>query len=331
MKAYVPVYRKLLARAWKTAWQHRGLWVFGFLAGLAQTGAVTNDVLRLAPALEPGSISWTTLEEHWNAFTFGKTMLEGVVTATPQQLWVTIGYFVVTSIVIVLLVLCSQHILLTSAHRAARNKNRLHWRDISGELRSIHLGRLFSINILTRIVTVIVILAGSLLLRDIIASAPEVATIATFAMYLVVLPLTFMLSAIGMNALIHVARENDGILKGLHHSIGFFTQHWLPTMEFAGILFLINMLYTIGLVMAIVILSQLMVAIFAATITSASALLVLFTLSAFAIVAVIVLMFGWMTTFNYCAWTEFVERYVKFPAHARSEHAAAWLHKAFIR
>lgn len=331
MKPYVPVYRKLLARAWNAAWQHRGLWIFGFFAGLAQTGAVTNDILRLAPTLEPGTLSWATLQEQWSSFTFGKTMLEGLAAATPSQVTVTLITTGVSILLALLLILGSQHILLTSAHRASRNKTRISLRSMLRELRGIHLGRLFSIDILARLATLIILLGGSLMLRAILAQTPSIAGIVTFAMYLVVLPLAFAVSAVAMNALIHIVRESKSVGGALHAAIGFTTTHWLPTLEFAAILFLVNILYSFGLLIALVLLSQIMIALFAASITSATVLLMLFALSALAIVALVVGIFGWMTTLNYCAWTEFVERYVKFPAHPRSEHAAAWFHRAFIR
>lgn len=331
MKPYVSVYRKLLARALKAAWFHRGLWFFGFLAGLLQTGAVTNDVLRLAPALQPGTISWQNLEASWNGFTFGKTLLAGLAVGTTEQVLATVLYTVGAAVIFALLVLSSQHLLLTSAHRAAANKKPMHWRDVNRELRTIHIGRLFSLNVLGKIAMLIVILGGGLLLQQLVAVLPGIDALLAFAMYMLVLPLAFAVGAIAMMALVYVTKNNATVFSALRMSGSFVTTHWLATLEYAAILFLINFLFTGLLIVGLVLLAQLLVALFAASVASASLLLILFMFSAVLVVGLIAVVCGFMTTFNYCSWNEFVEKFAKAPAHPRTEHAAAWLRKALVR
>lgn len=332
MAPYVPVYRKLLARAIKAAWQHRLLWLFGFFAGVVQTGAITNDVLRLAPKLAPGAFSWSTLHASWSGFTYGQTFFSALVTGTPAQivgtLLLTFGYVLFC----VILVLIAQHLVLTQVHRSANKKKHRGLKIIASDIRGVHLSRLFAVNALSRLALFIVLLLGALLLRTILTLVPPAANLyASLGVYLLVLPFAFLVNAVGMMTLIHLVRANDGVLASLQKAATLLHRHWLSAVEFSAILFLISFVLTLLMLAGLYLVAAIALALLAAAVGSA-----MFTLVALAISGLMTLFFvlclgGMMTTFNYAAWTEFLERYERLPAHPRSEHAVRHLTRAFSR
>lgn len=331
MNAYVPVFRSVLGNAARAAWRHRGLWLFGFLAGMAQTGAVTNDVLRMAPKLEPGSFSWATLEDAWNGLAFGKAFLAGLITGTPAQVILTILSSAVIILFGILVVVGSQHLVLQGVHRSAKGKSHPGLAGLIRELQHIHIWRILAVDILLWLSTSILLLGGGIALRHIIAAVPNAGTFAAFGTYIVLLPLVFALSSVGMLTLVNIIRHNDTIIGGFHKATTFFAKHWLFTLEFSAILFIINFFVTGVLGVSLLLFAQVLVSIFSAGITSLLTIVGLFAVSALLLVVFIVFVGGMAAIFNYSAWTEFVAHMTKKPTHPRVEHAAVRVRRAIRR
>lgn len=331
MHDYVPVFRSVLAHAAHSAWRHRGLWLFGFLAGLAQTGAVTNDVLRMAPKLEPGALSWSTLEDAWNGLAFGKAFVAGLITGTPGQIALTVISSIVIAFFGVFIICGSQHLVLQGVHRAAKGKDHPGLAGLLRELRHVHVWRIFAVDVLLWLATSILLLGGGIVLRQIIAAVPDARIYAAFGAYLVLLPLVFTLSSIGILTLVKIIRYNDSITGAFHKATTFFSRHWLFTLEFAAILFVVNFFVTAVLAVCFVLFAQVLVSIFSAGITSLLTIVGLFAFSAILLVLFIVFVGGMTTIFNYSAWTEFVARMSKKTAHPRLEHAAARVRRSVRR
>lgn len=331
MNAYVPVFRSVLGNAARAAWRHRGLWLFGFLAGIAQTGAVTNDVLRMAPKLEPGSFSWATLEDAWNGLAFGKAFIAGLITGTPAQIILTVLSSAVIILFGIFVVVGSQHLVLQGVHRSAKGKAHPGLAGLIRELQHIHIWRIFAVDVLLWLATSILLLGGGIALRHIIAAVPDARIFAAFGTYIILLPVVFMLSSVGMLTLVKIIRHNDTIIGAFHKATTFFAKHWLFTLEFSAILFIINFFVTAVLAVSILLFAQVLVSIFSAGITSLLTIVGVFALTAILLVLFIVFIGGMATIFNYSAWTEFVARIAKKPAHPRIEHAAARARRAVRR
>lgn len=323
MNPYAPVFRTVLSNAARAAWQHRGLWLFGFLAGIAQTGAVTNDVLRMAPKLEPGALSWSTLEDAWNGLAFGKAFIAGLMTGTPLQVALTAVSAVIIMLVAVVMVCSAQHLVLAGVHRAAKGKRHPGFAGLLRELQHIHVWRIFAVDVLLWLATSILLLGGGLVLRQLLTAVPDARLFAAFGAYLILLPLVFTLSSVGILTLVHIIRHDDTIIGAFHKAATFFHKHWLFTLEFAAVLFVINFVITAVLATCFVLFAQVLLSVFSVGITSPIVIAGLFAFSAILLVIFIVFVGGMTTIFNYSAWTEFVARLTKKTAHPRLEHAAA--------
>lgn len=323
MHDYIPVFPSVLGRAARATWRHKGLWLFGFLAGIAQTGAVTNDVLRMAPKLEPGTFSWQTLEDAWNGLVFGKAFISGLITGSPAQIILTLLACVVFVLLSVLVIVGSQHLILQGAHRHAKNRPHTGLAGLVRELQHLHLWRITAVDILLWLATSLVLVGGGVLMRNIIAAVPDAQIFAAIGTYLILLPFVFALSSVGVLTIVHIIRHDSGITEGLHRATTFFAQHWLITMEFSAILFMLNFLVTALLGVFFLLFAGVVSAIFSAGITSLLALAALFGSAIVFLVVFIVFVGGMTTLYNYSAWTEFVARLNKKPVHARVEHVAA--------
>lgn len=332
MQSYVPVYRKLLWRAAKTTWHHKALWFIGFFAGLAMTGAVTNDVLQLAPKMAPGGLSWQTLQQSWDSFSFGQTFLATLVTGEPGQVFVTLAVAVCAFLSFIFLVLVAQHLVIAHVHRAATDKKRRTLRTLVKELEGIHVGRIFAVDILGRLALLITLLLGALLLRNILSIAtPSTQIFAALGVYALALPAAFVINAISMTALIHVVRKNDSLGASLQSASTFFSKHWLAAVEFSAILFLVNFAMSLVTLAGLYLASLIVLAMFTTAASSLPLMLAAITLTGIIILFLIVVLGGMITTFNYAAWTEFLERFERLPAHPRSEHAVRRASRALSR
>lgn len=332
MQVYIPVYRKLLHKALKATWQHRALWFFGFLACLAQSGAITNDVLRLAPKLAPGTLSWSTLEASWDAFSYGQSYVAALITGTPSQILVTLLLSLGGFLLIVLLVLVSQHLVLTQVHRTSRNKKHRSHSSLLADIRGVHLVRLFTVNVISRLALLIVLLLGALALRAVLQYVPTAASLyASLGIYLIILPFAFLVNAVGMIMLIHVVRANDRVHLALQKATTLLTRNWLSAVEFSGLLFLINFVLTLFLASGLYLAAILVLALLNAVGWSMLLTLSTIALAALVILILVVTVGGMITTFNYAAWTEFLERFERLPAHPRSEHAVRHVLGKFSR
>ncbi len=331
MHVYTPVFRTVLSRALRATWAHRRLWVFGFLAGVAQSGAVTNDILRMAPKLEPGAFSWQTLEDAWNGFSYGKVLVMGLITGTGPQILLTILSSIVLASLTLTLIVASQHFVLSGTHLSAKKNVYPKFAEIWRALRHMHLWRIFGINLLTWLSTSLAILSGGLLLRALISALPDIRSVLAVGVYLLLLPLAFALSSIGMLAVITIIQKDTNILTGIHHAITFFVRHWLLTIELSALLFIINFFVTAGLGVGLLLFAQIMLTVFSLGISSPAIFAALTIFSMGAVTIGIAVIGGLATLFNYSAWMEFVHLLTKKPAVPRSEHLVAHARRTLRR
>ncbi len=323
MQTYTSVYRTVTKNALRATWQHRGLWIFGFLAGIAQSGAVTNDVLRLAPKLQQGTLSWSTLEDAWNGLTIVKTFFGALVTGSLTQIIVTLLVSIVVLVAIFFLIVASQHIVLHGVHTSMRRKPHNGLRSITRELQGFHALRIVAVDIILWLSVSIVILGSGMLMRNLIAALPSVSLPIAFGMYLLMLPVLFLLSSVGMLTLVHVIRNNESVRTAFHNSTTFFSKHWLFTLELSAILFLINFAVTGFIAVGLLLFAMLLVVLFAAASSSFTLIVFLFAIAALMLVAGIVCLGGATTVFNYSMWTEFVHSLSTSSPHPRIEHVVS--------
>ncbi len=332
MKPYSSVYRPLLWRALRSAWQHKMLWVFAFLAGIIQTGAITNDVLRLSPMLGSHAISWSTLRTSWASLTWKQTFFSHFFGTSDKQTALAIVAACVCFVLLSIIILTAQHLVLLHIHRTAKNKQQPGFWATLKSIRGAHLSRLFAVNALSRLSLAILLLAGVLALRALLSDIPSVVHLyASLGVYLIIIPSAFVINALSMLTLLHVVRENDDLHHAGQKAATFLHKHWLSVLEFSLLLMLVNFCFGLGLLAVTYLLALFFLSI--STIGLSTVITAALTLLASAMVLVLffVLFDGFMVSFNYAAWSEFLERYEKIKIHPRSEHVAQHIKRRLKR
>ncbi len=326
MKPYSTVYRPLLLRALKSAWQHKMLWVFAFLAGIIQTGAITNDVLRLTPKIGGQALSWATLRASFETFTFRENFFHAFFGNSEQQTITAIVAATVCAVLLAIIILTAQHLVLLHIHRTAKKKKQPGFWVTLRSIRGAHLSRLFAVNALSRLSLAILLLLGVLAIRNLMLCTPAfVHLYASLGIYLIIIPTAFAINALSMLTLLHVVRENDDLHHALQKATTFLHKHWLAVLEFSITLFFINFIFSLFLLAAAYLLALVFLTLSALAASTIVTVLLTLLASSFIILLFFVLFDGFMVSFNYAAWSEFLERFDKLPVHPRSEHVAKHL------
>jgi hypothetical protein len=305
------------------------LWVFAFLAGIVQTGAITNDILRLAPNLSSQAISWQTLSNSWQVFTYKQRLFQAFFGSSDKHTITAIAAALVCVVIVGIIILTAQHLVLLHIHRTAKKKKQPGFFATLRSIRGAHLSRLFAVNALSRLSLVILMLLGMLALRGLIVNTPSFAHLyASFGIYLLIIPAAFAINAVSMLTLLHVVRENDSLHYAFQKATTFLHKHWLSVLEFSLILLLVNFLFSLFLLAGTYCIALVFLSLTAASIISSFGLVMaIFLVMGLLAISLFVLFDGFMVSFNYAAWSEFLERYEKLPAHPRSEHLVHHLHR----
>ncbi len=328
MKPYSSVYRPLLLRALKSAWQHKMLWVFAFLAGIIQTGAITNDVLRLTPQIGGQALSWATLQASFETFSYRHSFFHAFFGTSQQQTITAIVAATVCAVLLAIIILTAQHLVLLHIHRTAKKKKQPGFWATLRSIRGAHLSRLFAVNALSRLSLAILLLLGVLAIRSLMLNTPSfVHLYASLGVYLIIIPLAFAINAISMLTLLHVVRENDDLHYALQKATTFLHIHWLAVLEFSITLFFINFGFSLFLLAAAYFLALIFLTLSAVSASAVTSVLLALMASSFIIMFFFVVFDGFMVSFNYAAWSEFLERFEKSPAHPRSEHVVHHLRR----
>ncbi|HCC83999.1 TPA: hypothetical protein DEP96_04080 [Candidatus Uhrbacteria bacterium] len=304
------------------------LWVFAFLAGIIQTGAITNDVLRLTPQIGGQALSWATLKASFETFSYRQSFFHAFFGSTDQQTITAIVAATVCAVLLAIIILTAQHLVLLHIHRTAKKKKQPGFWATLKSIRGAHLSRLFAVNALSRLSLAILLLLGTLAIRSLLLNTPNfVHLYVSLGIFLIIIPAAFAINATTMLTLLHVVRENDALPYAFQRATTFLHKHWLAVLEFSIVLFAINFLFSLFLLGGAYLLALVFLTLSAVSASAIIAVLLTLLASSFIILLFFVLFDGFMVSFNYAAWSEFLERFEKSPVHPRSEHLAHHLRK----
>ncbi len=124
------------------------------------------------------------------------------------------------------------------------------------------------------------------------------------------IPAVLIVNIISMLALIDVVAKNRGAIHAIEHALCIFKKHWVSTIEFGLLLFMIIFGVGFVLVAAISLLSIPYAIAYTTTLLSGSYALFIMTniLSFVVVTALILTMGGAMVSFQYIAWYQFYMR-----------------------
>jgi len=320
MKHESPTYRPMLWRALQTAWNHKELWPFAVLAGLAGTGVVVNDLLQQAEiALTPGMNVISAIGG--NVAMFIRSYAGLVLSSGPSHIIAaTLGICAIIIGGSFLVTLCQQ-VLLVAMHRSVHRKKRLSGRELLRTLHHHHFLRILGVDLLFHVGIFIVLGGGGALIRELPLSLPAGGA-AAILLAAATLFVAFVLNVIAMFTLIAVGQEHVSILDGIHEGIARFMRHPLVASEVALLVFAANLVFTIALFFGLTILALPTGFLFAEALTQGSLgiMIGIAFVGTFSALAFTVCMAGFMTTFTYAVWTLLAQYLDRAPFASRFHH-----------
>ena len=306
------IYRPILAKAWRTAWHNKSLWILGALAGVMNTGSVVDVVLRTFK--QASDVSWQ------------QTLLHGSVpTSATWQLYLTQWELMseprrtVTGILLLLLIAvfvwfatAAQTALIHGITQTKNRKPDLSFKTLWAQPVGTHL-RVFSIDVLARVAMTVLLLVTSALFLTLHDGTILGGLIANFAILVLFIPITLIIGYLSVFSLMEAVVNKQGIVASIKASWKIFQKHWIAVSEIAVVLFLISLAVAVVLVLAILLFTVPYLIVFAAaTYTGLSAAWIgTIFVGTVLLVLLILAFFGFLTTFTYAAWYHAYERLAK--------------------
>jgi hypothetical protein len=311
----VKIYFSLLKKAWQSTWLHKTLWPIAALAGLANTGAVFNNVTGTFWRVQStDSLSVNTINDTLVAFPWITAYIESVITLDTVRLTLTIVGVIVFFILISILIISAQQLILLHAHKQTRSKKHLDFEHLIHDLKHLHLWRIFSVNTSVFLLSTVILLLSASLLSLILTPWAAVNTLIYLGCFLVLLPLSFLINALGMFSLIFIVRLNKGLIEAVKSAARLIRNHWLTAFELAVLLYFVNLaaagIFYLGLIIIAIPAAFL---VFAAV--ALNSIYLMYAITAVAVICLIfmlVMFTGAVTMFNYNVWAHLIERLEKF-------------------
>ena len=326
-------YGKILKKAWHSTWHHKSLWLFAVLAGGINSGVIFNDLVRSTWRLD-STDAWSStiiLQSvqglDWLMRYVQELLAQGTIRIIGSftLLVIAVGLFLFLAVV-------GQQLLVTGISHHTRRKRILAFSQIVKELRHMHFWQLLSINLLMHLVLAILILALAFPLTALLGAAPDLEGLIYFAFYVVLVPLVFMIHALGLFSIIYAIRHNASFHEIITRSWKMLSNHWLAAIELAVIIFFLNVIVAaVGFALSLLTTVPLGIIAFASTAGGSTyyalgiALLGLLALFIFTLI-----ISGAMITFNYSAWVHLLERSERSAIMPALEHGFTRVRNFFV-
>lgn len=311
MKREEPLYRPIILRALKTAWYHKELWAIAALAGILGTGTVLNDFLaqvRNALLFPNGETVMSTDFLIVLKFYFGS-----LVNADPHNIIASFLIFFGAAVLLVALVICAQHTILRTVHRAANNKTPVKSTLLLKEMSHPRFRRLLIINAFFKLVIANLLIVSTLLLLS-LRGDYIIADLLFGGLFAVIaITMTFSLNILAVLSLIAATRDDVNTIDALEEALETLKEHPAICFEMSTILFAMNFFFTICYILGLIVVAPLAILIFTSVLANG-------TLFAVSMVSVLTLVYfltftiafgGFTTTFTYSAWTELSYKIMK--------------------
>ncbi|MCH8049166.1 hypothetical protein IH979_00445 [Patescibacteria group bacterium] len=316
----IDIYGQIILRSLKTAWGHPEFWLIGALAGLASTGASSNHLFKSFWRIRPAeTITFDTLRQVLDGLPWLATYVKNLLLLGPGRIGLTVLALFILAVAVVILVVGAQQLILISLHRIASRKKQLTLKQLFGALQHWHFWRIFSVDALVYLASMIILALAALVLTPLISGSTALNFVAYLAVYAVLIPLALVINILGMLTLVTIIRKETGLLEAFLHSLKLLRHHWLVAFELSILLFLINGIGTIALFLALILFAAL-VALLVLSSLGAGSIVLMALITFFGVlggVFIVVAYGGFMTVFNYGVWIRLagrLERYGLLPA-----------------
>ena len=301
-------YRQILKKAYLIVRRYKFLWFFGIFAAIMGNGREIQMLSRASetvPNLPAEINSWGVIFSQLTPFDLIKSFWNLILVA-PGRAILFIGIFLLVFLFVIWMIMLSQAVLIYSSERINSNKSV----DFRTSFNAVHhkVWDVLVLNILTRAILYIVL--GILLLPFIglimINNGNAVGLFGIILLsFIVIVPLAMIVNFVLKYAIIYTVIDGHGIWDSFTEAWRLFWKQWLVSIEFAIIMFVLNIVIILGLFVALFFLAVPFLALGVILLNSQFVILanfsILFALLLFIILMVLVS--ATFAVFQYSAWT----------------------------
>lgn len=300
------IYRTLLREAFRLTWQRKTLWIFGIFAAFVSTGGVMDVAATGIRRIQlGGSLIHQLLYTSFSGYSMMSQYIGQVRSFGTFQ----VGAMFICMILILTGLLFLAVLSQTSLIHGIKAPTHEHPNIIRKRAHD-HLFRIFSIDVLTKIIgSILVCLTTFPMLLFYAEHASYSLTIAFFQI-LLFFPAVLILSILSILSVIHVIETESTVSEAIATSWKIFQTHWLATLEYAFILFCLMSLWCLGLLGLMVLLSVPYALVYTTSLLTGSFVVFVIANVLYGLFALVVV-FGFggaMVTFQYSAWYLFYKR-----------------------
>ncbi len=315
-KKSTEIYRPLIREALRLTWQRKTLWIFGTFAALISTGGVFDVA---ANGLQRIQASGSFLRQIFDSSFIGYALFGQYIRQFQNigSFFSTTLFFFTTLIGIGLLMIAvlSQASLIHGIKQLEEKHPRIVRKEAS-----VHVLSLFIIGAFTKIFSAVLIAITTLPFVWFYAQSSNHSFLVVFLQLLIFFPAILILNIISLLSVIHIVETGDSVTHAIAKAWAIFSKHWLATLEFALLMFLLIAILGIGLFAVIIFLTVPYALVYSISLLSGSSTLFFLANMLFGIVTLIIVcgLGGGIITFQYSAWYLFYKQtqekiHMRFP------------------
>lgn len=237
----MPLYRKILSRAFFASWQNKYLWFFGLFAAIVGSGGYEI----IGQSLSSSSVSVEVINNLMSAGAFDPNFFHNLTKIAMEQPLSLLAIFAVFSIIITASIFILW--LATVSQVAIVNNYTL---ITAGKSNSFQLGfsagiknfwSVFILNLVEKIVVLLVLLVVNLPLIFGLFFSRNIFTSVTYvALFVVLVPTLLVFSLLIKYAIAYVVIKNDTIFMSLRRAYQLFKDNWIVSFEMACLMFIVS-------------------------------------------------------------------------------------------
>jgi hypothetical protein len=300
-----PFYRRLLADAWNIAWMHKHLWVFGFFATIVGFGGVTEVFFHAYDKASETLPVAMTQAAMFAGLPGGDTVrLIASYAPYPVVILVLFGVIgVLLAVVFVWMTTVSIGALAAGTRKISRG-GEPNFGDLV-KVGSESFWKLFAINVTARVVIFLSLFITSINLFSLMMDRGGVSEFFYFCSFVVFTAISFVASLTAVLGSISLMARGGNAERAVVDALTIIRDHWLVCFETAILLLITNVVVGVAAAIIAVILCVpfIFLIVIAAVLKASGAIFALITLTGAFLVAAVVLLGSFLTTFETAAWT----------------------------
>lgn len=306
IKNSTAIYRTLLREAFRLTWQRKTLWIFGIFAAFVSTGGVMDVATTGIRRVQIGG----SLPQQLLDTSFSGYSMMGRYIGQIQ----TFGSFRVGAMIFFMFLIFVGLLFLAVLSQTAlvhgiKAPTHEHPNIIRKRAHD-HLFRIFVIDVLTKIAGAILVCVTTLPMLWYYTQYGSYDFGIAFLQILIFFPAVLIVSILSILSVIHVIETESTVSEAIATSWNIFKTHWLATLEYAFILFCLISLSAFALLALVILLSVPYALIYTASLLSGSLVVFVLTNTLYGLfaLAVVFAFGGAIVTFQYSAWYLFYKR-----------------------